>query len=273
MLNSLDRHDAFVAVIHSVAFFFIAYIIIWVFQGLTTMLIANGLDIPTVWYHDRMDFIIPQAQWNADMVKLTFSGGPLISLIFSLLCLVAYYKVMEFNGILKMIFLWGYIHGWTGFFGSIFIGTLTGTGFGYVVVWLYLTDTALLLVSLISLFMLFIGGMFIARPALISANYYLNLLPEESRGQFLLMQFAIPGIIGLFLLTMLHVPATLENQLIPATMFLILLPVYMRRRHFPDIYFDDEHIRTKIEWIYPVIAVILVMAFRLIFATGVRSGF
>lgn len=273
MLEKLNRHDSTKAIIHSLAFFMIAYLIIWVFQGLATVLIASGLEIPTVWYFDRIDFIIPQALWDADKVKLTFSGAPLISLILAMLCLVAYYKVMEFNGILKMLFLWGYIHGWTGFFGAIFIGTLTSTGFGYVVVWLYLTDTFLLLVSLISLFMLFIGGMFIARPALISANYYLNLLPEDSRSQFILMQFLIPGIIGLVLLTLIRMPATFENQLIPATLFLVLLPVYMRRLHFPDLYFDDEPIRTRIEWVYPVVAVILIAAFRLVFALGIRSGF
>ncbi len=272
MISRINKHDSFVAVIHSLAFFMLAYLFVWLFQSLTTVLVANSLEIPTAWYYDRIDFLIPEAKWDADLVKLTFSTAPLISLVISILFLIAYYKVMELNGILKLFFLWGYIHGWTGFFGSVFIGTITGSGFGYVVAWLYLNDTALLTTSLVSLFMLFLGGFIIARPVLISANYYVNFLPEESRNGFLFSQMILPAFIGICLIVVLRVPASYEVQLIPFTAILMILPVFMRRYHFPVIYFDDEKIETRLEWIYIILSISFATVFRIIFASGLRSG-
>jgi hypothetical protein len=272
MLSRLDKRGILLAILHSLAFFLIAWLLFWFFKNLTTIIIANSLEIPTVWFYHRIDFMIPQAAWNADLVKLTFSGAPVLSLIISVLCLIAYYNVMDLNGILKLVFLWGFIHGWTGFFGSIFIGTLTNTGFGHVVIWLYLNDTARLTTNLISLFMLFLGGFFIAKPTLISANYYLNLLPQQARSRFLSAQLIIPAFAGLLLIAALRVPASLEDQLIPVTSLLVILPVFMRRNHFSVIYFDDELIEIRLEWIYVIIAIALTLAFRLIFEFGIRTG-
>jgi len=272
MLSRLDKRGILLAILHSLAFFLIAWLLIWVFKNLTTIIIANSLEIPTVWYYHRIDFMIPQAAWNADLVKLTFSGAPVLSLIIAVLCLVAYHNVMDLNGILKLVFLWGFIHGWTGFFGSIFIGTLTNTGFGHVVIWLYLNDTARLTTNLISLFMLFLGGFFIAKPTLISANYYLNFLPQQARSRFLAAQIIIPAFIGLLIIAVLRVPAPIEDQLIPVTSLLVILPVFMRRNHFSVIYFDDEPIEIRLEWVYVIIAIALTLAFRLIFEFGIRTG-
>lgn len=272
MQSRLDKRGILIAILHSLVFFLIAWILIWFFKNLTTILIANSLEIPTVWYYHRIDFMIPQSVWNADLVKLTFSGAPVLSLIIAVLCLIAYYNVMDLNGILKLVFLWGFIHGWTGFFGSIFIGTLTNTGFGHVVIWLYLNDTARLTTNLISLFMLFLGGFFIAKPTLISANYYLNLLPQQARSRFLAAQVIIPAFIGLLVIAALRVPASLEDQLIPATSLLVILPVFMRRNQFSEMYFDDEPIEIRLEWVYVIIAMALAVAFRLIFEFGVRTG-
>lgn len=272
LTKKLTVRAAMIAVVHSLAFFLMSYLVIWFLINLATVLIANGLDIPTAWYYHRIDFIIPQSLWTADLVKLTFSGAPLLSLILSLLCLVAYYHVMDLNGILKLFFLWGFIHGWTGFFGSLFIGTLTSTGFGHVVIWLYFNDTARLTTNLFALFMLFFGGFIIAKPVLVSANYYLNLLPLNSRSSFLLAQLLLPAAFGLVLLVILRYPATIEDQLVPVASLLMILPVFMRRNQFPDLYFDDEPINTRLEWIYIIIAILMVAAFRLVFEFGIRTG-
>jgi hypothetical protein len=273
MQSSLNRKSTYIAILHSLAFFLIAYLLVWLLTSLATVLTANGLEIPTVWNYHRIDFMIPQSLWNADLVKLTFSVGPLLSLLIAILCLIAYYNVMEFNGNLKLLFLWGFIHGWIGFFGSLFIGTLTSTGFGHVVIWLYFYDTARLTTNLVSLLMLFFGGFIIARPVLISANYYLNDLPELSRTRFLLAQMIIPALIGIAMIVLLRIPASLEDQLVPATILLMILPIFMRRYHFPNLYFDDEEISVRIEWLYIIVTIVLILAFRLIFAFGIRSGF
>lgn len=273
MKSSLNRKDFIVAVFHSLAFYAIAFLLIWFLTSLTTVIIANSLDIPTIWRYFRIDFMIPQSQWNHDLVKITFSGGPITSLFFGILCLIAYYNVMNLNGILKMLFLWGFIHGWTGFFGSLFIGTLTSTGFGHVVIWLYFNDTARLTTNLFSLLMLFFGGFIIARPVLISANYYLNNLPETSRTSFLVAQMILPALIGMGMFVVLRAPASLEDQLLPFTGLLMILPVFMRRHHFSIIYFDDDEIEVRPEWIYLIIAALMIAAYRIIFEFGIRSGF
>lgn len=272
LLSKLSGRAAIIAVVHSLSFFLMSYMVIWFLKDLATVLIANGLDIPTVWYYHRIDFIIPQSLWTADLVKLTFSGAPLLSLILSILCLIAYYNVMDLNGILKLFFLWGFVHGWTGFFGSLFIGTLTSTGFGHVVIWLYFNDTARLTTNLFSLFMLFLGGFIIAKPTLVSANYYLNLLPAGSRSSFLWAQTLLPAIAGLVILVIIRFPASIEDQLVPVTALLMILPVFMRRNQFPDLYFDDEDIHTSIEWLYILITALMVLGFRVIFDYGIRLG-
>jgi hypothetical protein len=261
------------AIVNSLIFFALAYVVVWLLYHLAVVLFANGNEIPTVWYFNRIDFMIPEGAWTADRVKITYTSGPLISLIFSLIFLIVYMNTMELNGILRLFFLWAYIHAWTYFFGSIFIGTLTNTGFGHVLVWLYFQDTARLATNLVSLFMLFLGGYIIAKPALFSANYYLNYLPEDSRGIFLTAQLLIPAILGFIGMIVLKHPSSLENHLIPLTSLLMMLPVFMRRTHFSVMYFDDEPIRVKIDWVYLIIAAITVAAYRIIFEVGIRTGF
>ena len=273
MKSNLSKSDYFIAILHSLSFYILAFLLVWFATSLFTVLVANGLDIPTVWRYFSIDFMIPQSQWNHDLVKITFSTGPFMSLFLGILCLIAYYKVMDLNGILKLLFLWGFIHGWTGFFGSLFIGTLTSTGFGHVVIWLYFNDTARLTTNLFSLLMLFFGGFVIARPVLISANYYLNDLPESARNGFLSAQIILPALLGIGLFVLLRIPASLADQLIPLTSLLMILPVFMRRYHFPIIYFEEEEIKVKPEWLFLITAFLLVVAYRILFEYGIRTGF
>ncbi|HSW67134.1 MAG TPA: hypothetical protein VLH16_00995 [Bacteroidales bacterium] len=268
----LSIKDYLIVIAHSLAFFLFSYLFVWILQSLVTILAAYHLDVPTVWHIDRVDFMIPERAWDFSRVRLIFSSGPLFSLIFGIVSLIIYNQVMMFNGLLKQFFLWAFFHGWTNFWGALFVGTLTGRGFGHVVEWLYLQDTARLLISMSALGMLFYGGALAARPAMITANSYLNKLSFDGRGLWLTAQMLIPAIVGLFISTMLAWPGELVLRLPPYTILIMIIPVYMRRQQLPDIYFDEEPIKIKLSYKFVVSALAFIALMRILLHNGIRFG-
>lgn len=268
----LTIKDYLIVLIHSLAFFLFSYLFVWILQNLVTILAAHHLDVPTVWHINRIDFMIPQRAWDYARVRLIFSSGPLFSLIFGITSLIIYTQVMAFNGLLKQFFLWCFFHGWTNFWGALFVGTLTGAGFGHVVEWLYLKDTARLLISMFALGMLFYGGALAARPAMITANSYLNKLSYDGRGLWLTAHMLLPALFGLLISTMLAWPGDLVLRLPPFTILIMIIPVYMLRHQLPDIYFDEEPIKIKVSYKYIVSAVVFVTAIRVLLHNGIRFG-
>lgn len=273
MQKVLRFKEHLIITFQSLIFFLLAYFIVWFIHSLVTSIAAINLEMSVVWKLITIEFIIPQSAWDPDKVKITFSAGPLAGFLVSVIGLIIYMKAMHYNGILKLLFLWMFVHGWISLFGGLLIGTLTRTGLGFVTDWLYLQDTELLVITIAALSLIFSGGVIIARPSLLSANYYVNKLPVEGRFSFIFSQFVMPYLLGNLILFGIRITGPVENHLIVMTTLIMLLPIMMLRKNFPDMYFEDEPVVVKLEVKYAIILIVMLALFYLLFYNGIRLGF
>ncbi len=206
------------------------------------------------------------------MVKLYFISPQIVSFGYATGCLVVLYYVNQYAGLLKLFFIWGFVHGWVGCFGGVLTGMLTNTGFGYAADWMYLFDTVKLAISLIALMLLILGGFIISHSFQVSANIYLPEIKEDMFPRFLFFQVTLVVIAGTAIQFFLRIPAPAELQLILPANIVMLLPVILKTRGFKDLQFDTEQRELPLRsWLLVATALLLIIL-RLIFGIGIRVG-
>lgn len=257
---------------HSLAMFMLSWLLLFLLQNLVITLLAMSLDIPVLINFYKTFFLIPPTQWNADAVKVLFVSPQVISFVYAVACFVVVYNVNRFTGILKLFFIWGFVHGWVTCFGGMLIGMLTNSGFGYAADWMYLFDTMKLVLSMASLAMLVAGGFLISHSWQMSSNIYFGEINEDQFPRFLFFEVSVVAFVGTLLLVLLRIPAPLGIQLILPSLIVMLLPVMLKGEGFSDLQFDDKPRAFKLNRLLLMITAFVIIVVRIIFGIGVRFG-
>lgn len=269
----MDRkHTSLIIVLHSTAYYLLSYILILIFFQFITAFMAMFFDIPSIIYHNKIDFLVNTDSWNFDSVKMIFSSGSVISLILGLACLVVFLKASSFEGTLKLLFFWGFIHGLNIFVGSIVVGAFIYEGMGYVFAWMYLTDTIKMFLLFAGLIIMIGSGTYLVKPMLLSANSYFSKGRPEDRASFKVQQFFLPYLISTIILIVLRLPVTLYELLLLITPGLILLPLFSGLHRFTIFFFDDNDRKIRLNYKLIIIASAILIAYRVLMSFGLRLG-
>ena len=255
-------------VVNSTAYFILSYIVIYFLQQLITALTALHFDIDSVIHFNEIDFLIRGDDWTFDAVKFVFSVAVGFSLISAFVCLNVYLITLDFDGMLRLFFLWGFLHSINNVIGGILIGAFIGEGPGYVLSYIYMTDTSNLFIALFGVFFLLGIGTAMAKPMLFTANSYYNSQRPEVRFAFTMQQFILPFIIGNTLLIIAKTPIVSFEILLMAPFFLLLLPVLFLSWSFTEFYFDENPKKIVINWTLFFISI----SFFLLIAIGLHKG-
>lgn len=261
-----------VIILHSTAYYLISYLVILLIFKFVSSLAAGYFDIPTIMLYNRTDFLGKANSWNFDSVKMIFSSGYIAALIFGLICLVIFLKAMTLEGLLKLLFFWGFVHGLNMFVGSIVTGAFIFEGMGYVFDWMYLTETVKLFLLMAGLFVLMGAGILLVKPMLLTANTYFNQASPGLHRSFRSQQFLYPYLIGTVILILLRFPISLYECLLLVTPVFIIIPLYMGFHRNTIFYFDEKERTIRLKAGLLVVAVGLLAFFRLIFGIGIRIG-
>lgn len=262
-----DFHRLVVILVNSTTLFLLSYFAVYLLAQAATVMAARMFDYPVVLYYWEVYFNIGVESWFHDSVKTIFSAGPLISLFTGLCFIIIYTNVKERNGVFKLFFLWGFLHGISMFFGAMLVGTLFGSGFGHVIDWLYIMDTGKLLYSIVSIFMLVVAGFIAVRPFLLSANSYYRNLKRGRRRTFMWAQIIVPFITGNILLTALRQPRFMFYEtFVTFTIAISLIPVLSIYPAYRNLYFEEDSPRAEIDW-----RSILILAAVIVFYRGILN--
>ncbi len=258
---------------NSLIFFLFAYYLLSFLQQLTTAILTSSFDITIILFHDQVKFILGDVSWTPDAVKTVFSSGPIMLIILGILFVIVYSKAREYNGMLKLFFLWGYLIAFTMVLGSFLVGGFVRTGFGHVLSWSYVMDTGRMLYFILSMIGIVILGLLSGRNTLLSANTYFNNLLHRDRKKFVRHQLVIPAMAGLILITLLKIPIIEKYEWYELISFAcIIIPVliiYLRTFSFADLYFDEEERFIRINKYYILIFTVLIILYRIVFSYGV----
>lgn len=268
----IELRESVHIIINSTAFYLLSYLVVYLLFQFTTIIAANIFDIPTTLFYNKIGFNITPEAWTFDSVKVIYSSGNIVLFLVSISFLVVIFKALEFNGLLRLFFLWGFIHAISMLFGSFIIGAFNFEGFGIVLSYLYLADTAKMLL-LFSGILIMIGiGMAMVKVYLFTANIYFNFLSPKMRPAFRRDQFVLPFVISTLFLFLIKYPLTLYETLILFTPIFMLLPLYWGIGRYPVFYFEESEktIRTSARLV--VITIGLYIFYRVVLGIGINIG-
>lgn len=260
-------------IINSTAAFLFAFLIVFLLQNFTSSIAALSVDIKSIIYYYNIDYLIRGRDWTPDAVKVVFSAGSFLSLVFSLIVIIFYVNISQETWFIRLLFFWLFCHAFIHFFGEMLIGTLLMKGFGLSIVYMFKIEYKKLLIVLGSLFFLIFAGFILTKMALFSGNTYFNMLTRSNRSYFLHSQFLIPFMIGYAIIILIKSPEITEfDILVNLTMLLIILPLVARGMTVKDMYFDPETRKIRLRWILLLITAGALVLYRTLFSLGVRVG-
>jgi len=257
-------------VVNSTAQFLLAYFLVFLIHQGVTVLSSIFFNFPVLMDYTRIDFLNYRYSWTFDSVKIIFSSGPVISMIVSLFMIVVAFKFREYDGLLRMFFIWGFIHSFNLFAGSAVAGALLGEGFGHVLIWMFMPDTGKLVVSLIGIFALASLGFLITHLVLLTANSYFNLLDYDHRMPFMLAQLLVPYVIGSALIIAIRLPLNYYELMRLGTEAIIIIPAFLNSSGFQIFYFDESPKSQKISGSLLTAAIILIVLYRIVLNSPIK---
>lgn len=276
-----ERNQFLIIASNSTVYFLLSYLVIFITGLFVTVWASFQFNYKTILFYYKVYYDIQSSEWFADSVKLLYSTMPLTGLFFGIVFLIIYSNIRWETFKWKLFFMWGYIHGFTIFFGALLIGTLMNKGFGYVIIYMYYMDTGKLIFSLLALFVLVSVGLLSVKSLLISANIYFNRLSYGNRTFFIFSQFVIPLVIGMIIIMLLKIPdniyysstdSVLFEIIKTSTLLLVLIPVLFTYNTYQELYFDETPRQIKLNW-KPLVALLIVfLLFRLGLSGGIRFG-
>jgi|GEM_PF-262218 len=281
LLNRESRSSFFIISLNSFALYVLSYLTIYLAGQLITIFGAFQFKYKTILYYYKIYYNIDSGDWFADAVKVLYSIPPVTGLFFGILFLIIYHNVKQRAGLVKVFFLWGYIHGFTIFFSAVLWGTLLNKGFGYVITYLYYSDTGKMIFSIVAIFFLFVVGLLSARPFQVSANCYYTFLDRSNRRFFMVSQVLIPAFFGTLLLIMLKIPnnfyigtkdLVVHESLMLLTVFLGILPIMATYANYNELYFEEEEKPVRLSRMGLILMIIVVLAFRIGLSKGIAFG-
>lgn len=267
-----EKRKSLNIIINSTAFYLLAYMTIFMLFQFTTIIASNIFDIPNTLYHNRISFNVRPEAWTFDSVKVIYSSGNVILFLISISFLVVVIKAIEFDGLLRLFFIWGFIQSISMLLGSFILGAFNFEGFGIVLSYLYLADTAKMLLLFAGLLLLLAIGMALVKAMLFSANTYYNFLSPEMRPLFRRDQFVFPFILSTVILLIIKYPLSLYETLMLIVPAFILLPLYWGIGRFPVFYFEETPKTIKISYKLVLVTLIIYILYRVVLGIGVDIG-
>jgi len=210
--------------------------------------------------------------WTFDSIKVIYSSGNVVLFLISITFLVVVIKAFEFNGMLRLFFLWGFVHSVSMLLGSIIMGAFNFEGFGIVLSYLYLADTAKMLLLFTGLLLLIGIGMTMVKALLFSANIYYNYLSPEMRPAFRRDQFILPFLISTIILWLLKFPVSFYETLMLIVPFFFLLPLFWGIGSFPVFYFEEVNKSIRINRSLVIITITVFIIYRIVLGIGINIG-
>lgn len=245
MNQLLTRRNFWIIATNSTASFVLAYLFIFYLNQFTLLLSAGMYDYAITIDYGSYFFHVEPYQWTHDAVITIFSAGYILTLIVGLIALLAFYQLISDAMPVKIFFFWLAMHAITYFFGGLMVGNLLTEGIGHVFNWMYLTDTAKMVVSLIGFFGLLMMALFAPRLMAISADSYFEKFNERMAPFFIMAQVIVPFILGSVLVYVYFIPKGLFQEKYGwIVLGVMMILFFLRANQMENLTFEEDDTRS-----------------------------
>ena len=259
--------------VNSLMFFLLSYFFIAFFDKLSMSITSLLFDYKTVIYYYKIEFLVDYDDWFADSVKAVFATGPIMGLLIALLSMIIYSIVYLETGLLKNLLLWSVFHGINRIVSGALVGSMIGKGFGYVVMYLYYSDTGKLIMSLLMISISVIVGTVSTKYWVMTANSYYNYSKPHNRQLYMLNQLLLPYIFGNIIIYLINLPKFVYYDfLVNIFMIFMIIPPLLLNKYQQEYYFDEEPKSIKISIKTLLFAIAFIGIYRILLDIGLRIG-
>lgn len=269
-MTILSRKNFWIIAANSLSSFVLSYLFIFYLNHLSLALTAGMFSYPITLDYASYFFHIEPYQWTHDAVFLIFSSGFLLVFIVGVLSLLAFFHTLGDAIPFKVFFFWLIMHSSNVVFGGLMLGNLLTDGIGHVFNWMYLADTAKMIISLLGLTGLLWTALYASRLVAISSDAYFEKYNDKISPFFITAQVIVPYLIGSPLLFMYFYPKNMFQERYGwIVLGFMLIIFFIRAKHTDDLIFEqDDHrsIRPMKQLIF--FTIISIILSRLIFAKG-----
>jgi len=246
MSNSqLSRKNFWIIALNSLSAYVLSYLFLFYVNQLSYLLTSGMYGFPVTIDYASYFFHIEPYQWSHDAVFLIFSSGYVLTLIFGLLAILAFYFTIADALPIKVFFMWTILHAGNYFFGGLMLGNLLTQGVGHVFNWMYLPDTPRMIISLAGFFGLLLTALWFARLVSVSSNAYFDKYNEKIAPFFITAQVFVPFVLGSLLLFFYFFPKNMFHEkygwIVTGVMLFIF---FMRSKFLEDLLFEEDDTRS-----------------------------
>jgi hypothetical protein len=273
VLKSAWSPNQLIITTNSLMFFLLSYFFIEFISNLSMATSAILFDYQTIVYYYKVEYLVDYDAWYGDSIKTIFAAGPVTALLIAILCIIIYGFVYLETGILKTFLLWTVFHGLNKIVGGTFVGNLIGKGFGYVIMYLYYSDTGKLVMSLLMLLLSIIIGTVSTKYWIMSGNSYYNFSKPHNRPVFIFSQVFLPFLLGNFIVWAVTQPESQAyTTMVNMYMILMVLPSMLINKYYQEFYYDEEPRKIKLSINTIFITIIIILTYRILLDSGLRIG-
>jgi hypothetical protein len=153
--------------------------------------------------------------------------------------------------------------------GSAIVGAFIFEGFGFVLSYMYISETIKMVILFFGIFILLIIGLAMRKPLLFSSNSYYNFLSAEMRPIFRFYQYVIPYVSSSILIILFRLPLSLYELLLFVMPVFLFVPLFISVGRFPKFYFEKARKKFYYERKLIISVAILFVLYRIILGFGI----
>jgi hypothetical protein len=268
--NKLAVISYFSLFLQSLSFYVLAYLLIYVFAGISTLYIAYDMDIPVRLLADEIQFNLADDSplWTFDAIVSVFMTAPVISFIVGVVSLLIYQFFTRISVSFLLAIIWLFLHAFNQTFGLVSEDLITQTGLTRVANTLEIANFMIVITIGVSLFFLFKAGTF-------GGKLFFFHMPEKlfkqkyKRFKLLLFTFFLPWITGSLVFFLISWPLITPKEIILSLLMLFMLICLAFVRPYKR---KDQPTTKQIAWhvvFYPLLMIGFIIAFLYFLRDGI----
>ncbi|MCX6258939.1 MAG: hypothetical protein NTW49_13730 [Bacteroidia bacterium] len=267
--------DYVYSAINSTAAYIGSYLLIYLINQLVTVLIASGYHIKTVMYYYGIRWAVSDFSrlWSKDSVITIFISGPATLFFLSLIFLFGIFDLLYYRSRSKIVFMWLFINSMSRILGGFIISNIIFLYSSNLVAdFLYISLSEKVVIMIASIILIIILGYKLSGAFLLTSDDD-DLILRPNRLKFLFFQALLPFFAGNIIMMLVNIPnLKFEEVFLYFFPLVFIIPVILNSPK-PDFnQFEPAEHKILINRKLIVISLILLVAFRIVFNTGIHFG-
>lgn len=222
---------------------------------------------------DNYTIPVNAASGNFSHVFMIFLSGPIVLVVLGVFFYTMFSRFKKKRGILKILFLWGYLNAFNMLLANIVIGLLTESGIGEIAWRLHFSDFFKIFLIFISLIIVVLIGSSNSKYFYTTSFSRSFIENRRKRVMFLVLVVLLPFLIGISLFSLVNYGAVNSSYLGASflSMALLLTPSFRNNKSYTQLRIIKESTPPAIVWGWVIILAALAILYR--FSLGLGFSF